>query len=130
MVLYRHSGRQRALRNTGGASHPVAIARASLSVDGHPVLASDFGSTEEEPHTAMKFVVPDKDRVRISECGRYLIVKRVDRDGKPITYELWKYEFVATGFLSAEQAIREIEVTEAEAKAINDSLISSASSKP
>lgn len=50
----------------------------------------------------MIFAKPDPETTRISECGRFVIVRHSTPDGP--AYALWHYELAQTGFASAQEA--------------------------
>lgn len=53
---------------------------------------------------AVNFVKPDPETTRISECGRFVIVRH-NTDSGP-AYVLWHYQLAQTGFQSALDAQR------------------------
>ena len=52
----------------------------------------------------MTFSRPDPENMRISDCGRYILVRR-SKDGVTV-YDLWQYELAVYGFGTAEEAMQ------------------------
>lgn len=50
----------------------------------------------------MIFAKPDPETVRISDCGRFLIVRHSTLSGP--RYQLWHYQLARGGFESAQEA--------------------------
>ena len=51
----------------------------------------------------MTFSRPDPENMRISDCGRYILVRRSTNAGH--TYDLWEYTLAIYGFSTAEEAM-------------------------
>lgn len=50
----------------------------------------------------MEFLIPDPKRLRISDCGKYLIEKHETKDGP--RYSVWKYVLHKGGYESFDDA--------------------------
>lgn len=50
----------------------------------------------------VEFIKPDPEAVRISDCGRFLMVRHTTSDGP--RYALWHYQLLETGYQSAAEA--------------------------